>query len=693
MKKNFLFLSLAAFAALTLTTNCNKAEIEANDETIIENQTVTGTPFEILVRSIDTKTTNDGMATDWAAGDGINLFHREHGTTGSYGTNDQFTITSENLAAEKFTGTLTEALEDGKSYDWYALYPYNVNYTTPKNTTCSASIGGVSKTQAGYDNTAHLSGTTLQLVGKAYDVEKGTTPSISMQHIASLAKIVVTNNSGESLTITSVAITAPENIVGSFILDFSDPDNVAISNGAYTTSETATLKVTGGTALADGESATFYIPIKPIDLAIGDELTVKVNTYSKVLTMTKAVTFSAGEVKTINFNYNKTFTSQNFYLASSIADGDKVIFTNSTEASPNVMGHYSSGNNVPYVSGTNTSGRIASTSAMGVYTVAYDAEKGYSFFDPETELYLNATSTTSNNYLKGIADIDEYTYWTVSIDGAATITNKGKASRNVIKYNSSNNFFAAYNSAYTTNVDPVYIYKYDDRTPLTSFGFESSSVTKSPEEALTYTGLTVTSSPSVSGTTYSIAGDAIGTVNSTTGALTLDGTEGTAVVTATFAGDGTYAPAAASYTVIVKGKSITLTASTTNMPTSYGTANTFTEYTLEGYKFKIQQIYKSGAKLQMRASGHSNGTGTIYNTSTFPGKIKTIVITYDSSDSNKNCTVYVGASENPTSGTEIIPTSSGSVYTFDCSEEDYDYFVLANGSVVGYLTSIKIEWK
>ena len=40
--------------------------------------------------------------------------------------------------------------------------------------------------------------------------------------------------------------------------------------------------------------------------------------------------------------------------------------------------------------------------------------------------------------------------------------------------------------------------------------------------------------------------------------------------------------------------SVTIIPSTTNFPTSYGTANTFTEYTLEGYTFKIQQGYKNG---------------------------------------------------------------------------------------------------
>ncbi len=136
----------------------------------------------------------------------------------------------------------------------------------------------------------------------------------------------------------------------------------------------------------------------------------------------------------------------------------------------------------------------------------------------------------------------------------------------------------------------------------------------------------------------------------------------------------------------------TITTSTANIPTGYGSANTFTEYSLEGIKFKIQQMYLNGAKLQWRTAGHENGTGTMYNTDPL-GKIQNIVLTYDSGDSNKNFTVKVGDSENPSSGTSITPTNVGSVYTFDCSSYNKSYFVLTNGSSAGYLSSIAITYK
>ena len=138
--------------------------------------------------------------------------------------------------------------------------------------------------------------------------------------------------------------------------------------------------------------------------------------------------------------------------------------------------------------------------------------------------------------------------------------------------------------------------------------------------------------------------------------------------------------------------STTVTANTTNVPDAYGTANAFNDYTLNGVTYAIQQMYKNGGKLQWRAGGNSNGTGTMYNVDAI-NKIQSIVLAYDGSDSNRNFTVKVGDSANPTSGTSITPTSSNNVYTFDCSDNNCNYFVLANGSGAGYLESLTITYK
>ena len=138
---------------------------------------------------------------------------------------------------------------------------------------------------------------------------------------------------------------------------------------------------------------------------------------------------------------------------------------------------------------------------------------------------------------------------------------------------------------------------------------------------------------------------------------------------------------------------LTITKDTDNFPTSYGTAKTFTEYTLEGKKFKIQQAYINNSnKLQWRSgTDASNGAGTLYNTEALY-KIQSIVLTYNG-DNNKNFTVSVGDDENPTSGTSVNATGTGDVRTYDCSSYNKSYFVLTNGDKAGYLDAIAITYR
>lgn len=306
MKRQILTLGAICAAAFTLT-NCNK-EIAEPKAPVTE-----GIPFEIVAATADTKTENDGLNTKWTTGDALNVFHAEAGSI-DYGTNDQFKYTG---ADNKFKGTLKTALGGGKSYDWYALYPVNDNtkfvITTPAGSKTGdgwAYIGHKGgATQNGYNSTAHLAENLCPLYGVAKSVDASTPVSFNMKHIASVVKIVVTNESESPLTVTSVTFTAPEDIVGSYFMNFTDPNNVVCkASGASFVSSTATLNVTGGTALNKGEKAEFYIPIKPFKAA-ANELKITVNGYEKTPVSTADVEFKAGKIETVNFKYNAAGTT------------------------------------------------------------------------------------------------------------------------------------------------------------------------------------------------------------------------------------------------------------------------------------------------------------------------------------------------------------------------------------------------
>ena len=320
MKRQILTLGAICAAAFTLT-NCNK-EIAEPKAPVTE-----GIPFEIVAATADTKTTNNGLNTVWTAGDALNVFHAEAGST-AYGNNDEFTYTG---AGNKFTGKLKTALGGGKKYDWYALYPVNSNakyvITTPagsKDGDGWAYIGNKGgATQNGYNSKAHLAETLCPLYGVA-TIDANTPVSFNMKHIASVVKIVVTNESESPLTVTSVTFTAPEDIVGSYFMNFTDPNNVVCkASGASFVSSTATLNVTGGTALNKGEKAEFYIPIKPFKAA-ANNLKITVNGYEKTPASTADVEFKAGKIEAVNFKYDKAIAAETLvakFVAKSIGSG------------------------------------------------------------------------------------------------------------------------------------------------------------------------------------------------------------------------------------------------------------------------------------------------------------------------------------------------------------------------------------
>ena len=301
MKQFFSYLgaSLAAIAALA---SCNK-ELEAPVEDLKG-----GVPFEICASTADTKTSIDGLATSWVAGDAINLFHAEARTT-TYISDGEFTISAENLPVNKFKGTLDVELT-AESYDWYAFYPYSSYNKTPAGSSKTdfgyTTIGGTTQTQTGNNSTAHLAGEPCPLYGVEKSVASNAAPTVKMNHLTSIIEVNVTNNSGNDLTVTNVAFTGSEDIVGTYYVNFAGTPVVYASTGGGYVSNTASLTVELGEAIANGSSAKFYIAVKPFTATAEQTLSLSVNGYSKDIPHSSDVTFTAGLIKKINFNYDKT---------------------------------------------------------------------------------------------------------------------------------------------------------------------------------------------------------------------------------------------------------------------------------------------------------------------------------------------------------------------------------------------------
>lgn len=356
MKKQIISWGMMLAAAFTLT-NCAK-EIEGPAQ---ESETK-GYPFEIVASAVDTKTVNDGMATKWVTNDKINLFHVEAGGTADYQNDNAFTVAD--VDAGRFTGELSVALEPEKKYDWYAIYPYSSNIITPGERTAGYTFIGHKNglNQSEYNSTAALAGTICPFYGVAKAVDANTTPSIEMKHLTSVVAINVTNTTDTPVTIKTASLTATEDIVGSYYIDITGA-SVAYNPREGYVDKTATVNVSGGTALAKGESAILYLAIKPFVAKAGSKLVLSVNgDCEKELVMPKDITFAAGKIKTLNFNYDavvepepeqpeglKTVTisfantSQrtSYSNEKQVWENDGVVFTNSKGSSTSNVGDYS----------------------------------------------------------------------------------------------------------------------------------------------------------------------------------------------------------------------------------------------------------------------------------------------------------------------------------------------------------------
>lgn len=316
---------MALAASLSLTDCTEKIEGP------IAPATPAGIPFEISA-DISTKTTNDGLATNWAEGDAINLFHAEASTAG-YVSDKDFTLDATRVGV--FTGNLTSALDPSKSYDWYAIYPYNKNVTTPAATNKGYIFLGQTATkgfrtiQERNDSKSHLCGTALPLYGVAKGVASDVKPSVAMNNLASVVAVKVKNTTTEPLVVNSVSFTSTEDIVGGYFVNFTGENVVYTGSGTDYVSSTASLTVNNGDAIPANSEATFYIPIKPHTVAAGKTLKVSVNGYEKPLTLPKDVTFTAGKIKTLAFNCDKEAETLERFVAidkvESLNSGAKVL--------------------------------------------------------------------------------------------------------------------------------------------------------------------------------------------------------------------------------------------------------------------------------------------------------------------------------------------------------------------------------
>lgn len=134
--------------------------------------------------------------------------------------------------------------------------------------------------------------------------------------------------------------------------------------------------------------------------------------------------------------------------------GCRYIIASMTNGSGAVMKNYvSSENNWKQIETDAINSYITYKSGMAKLTLGSSSGK---WTLHNGTYYLDATSTTSSNHLKGSTDIDKYNRFSISFsNNAAIITCNAKSSNNILRYYSPSGLF----SCYTSGQKPVYLYK------------------------------------------------------------------------------------------------------------------------------------------------------------------------------------------------------------------------------------------
>lgn len=466
---------MALAAVATAFAACNKVETEIQQTPSEEGFYYTFSLGEPATKAVLDSDEN-GRFVKWTDGDQLGSI-----TTKSHGFSNITPATEESPAL--FQIYSSKGLDEGNTISVW--FPYRSTQTAA--TSVELQIPNV-QTQRSADNEFDFRAMPMiaKQVTVTADMATSSNPSplstINMEYLGSVInfKVFSSNATYASEKVKSItfngrnaANTADANIGGIFTKNLVtiDPENeetMAISSFATGYTSIVTSPLSASAIGTDKDSALdLYMVIAPGEFSGTIVVATDAADYTYTLS---AKTFVRGGFKAFGLDLGSatavreaeepySFTAQDFELASSIAVGDKIIITNGTSGTVAVMKHYEgSNNNYKKVDAAVTSSTITSTEDMAVLTVGGVAGN-LTLYDPATELYVNATNTTTSNHLKSSVTVDDYAKWNITFNGsAAVITNTGKDSRNVVRFNSASDqlLFSAYDSGKQQN---VYVFK------------------------------------------------------------------------------------------------------------------------------------------------------------------------------------------------------------------------------------------
>lgn len=272
MKTNFKLLAMAAVAMLAMNSCEKENEMNTGEQK--------GTPveFEMGINSITKTVTEDNSyATTFAEGDSVGIFVFDG--TSTIVTNAQYKLQDGKWVAQ---GSPIYA-ESGKTYSYYAYYPYNVEATNIE----SISLSVATDQTKGYNSSDALIAKTENVAGETTEVKLG------YAHAFSLVQVVLSGKEASESTIVTlqnINPTASINLKTGTVGDASAP-----SGTVNVTMKPCTTPLT-------------YRAIVPAQIIEANKSLLKASTPNKEYSFTynKQVSYEQSKLRLINVTLGET---------------------------------------------------------------------------------------------------------------------------------------------------------------------------------------------------------------------------------------------------------------------------------------------------------------------------------------------------------------------------------------------------
>lgn len=646
-------LKLACIASgmVAILASCQKENISSPEKEIV-NISIRATQDE------ETKTALTSEGVKWnASGEKLTVLQKAGSTDPSEYTSSEG-VTSDGGATMTFGVTLPGSSE--KTFDYYALYPSSANKGLSSSNKANLKVELSSEqtpTATSFDGKNDI------LVAKAITglTSQPTELNFAFKRMIAVGKMKFTNiNSTENVQKVTFKATG-KTLAGRSYLNVTT--GKAEEYGYYGSQDNVVLNYTGETIAANGMTA--YFCVWPFSVAAGEEITVTVNTDSKVFTRVisapKDLTFTEGRVTSFTVDFDGIVGADNAksYPFSQVFNGTKGDFTIEDITIPGVTSYVWATNTnyikaSAYISSTNYAAEsylispvIDMTGASNPVLKFFNVARYGS--DNENQLTLWLREKDGAWVQKAFSNYGDGSSWTMVSNTIDVSEYKDKTLQFAFRYKSSSS------SAPTWEIQKVYV---DEAPTLSSIAWSGYTTTYSIGETFKKDGKVLA--------TYS-DGDVIDVTSEAVFSDPDMSTAGTKTITVTYLGKTTTGEISVT-AGSVKKVTLKYTAGTTTNMTGKNDAATVglnaTDWSVVGSKGKGSNFPGLNKSNYIAIYYNASESASVTVSSLTDATISSIKITYTSASNNKGKVLV--------DGTEV--SGSDGVYSINSGS-----FVITNG--------------